>query len=70
MDAEMMAYPNTLLMCCPTGDGAAAVVLVSDEKLRTLVPRAAAAGGEDLGVGDDAPTRGPRPARCSPTSTR
>jgi len=24
MDAEMMAYPNTLLMCCPTGDGSAA----------------------------------------------
>src|SRR5207245_2106918 len=36
MDAEMMAYPNTLLMCCPTGDGAAAVILVSEEKLRTL----------------------------------
>jgi acetyl-CoA acyltransferase len=36
MNAEMMAYPNTLLMCCPTGDGAAALVLVSEEKLRTL----------------------------------
>jgi acetyl-CoA acyltransferase len=36
MSAEMMAYPNTLLMCCPTGDGAAAVVLVSEEKLKTL----------------------------------
>ena len=36
MSAEMMAYPNTLLMCCPTGDGAAALVLVSEEKLRTL----------------------------------
>lgn len=36
MDAEMIAYPNTLLMCCPTGDGSAAVVLVSDEKLKTL----------------------------------
>jgi acetyl-CoA acetyltransferase len=36
MGAEMMAYPNTLLMCCPTGDGAAAIVLVSEEKLRTL----------------------------------
>ena len=37
MGAEMQAYPNTLLMCCPTGDGAAAVVLVSD-KLQTLDP--------------------------------
>ena len=38
MGAEMMAYPNTLPMCCPTGDGAAAVVVVSGEKLRTLDP--------------------------------
>ena len=36
MDAPMVSYPNTVLMCCPTGDGAAAAVLVSDEKLRTL----------------------------------
>ena len=36
MGAEMISYPNTLLMCCPTGDGAAAAVVVSDEKLRTL----------------------------------
>jgi acetyl-CoA acetyltransferase len=35
MDAEMMAYPNTLLMCCPTGDGARRW-LVSEEKLRSL----------------------------------
>src|SRR4249919_536216 len=24
MNAEMISYPNTLVMCCPTGDGAAA----------------------------------------------
>jgi acetyl-CoA acetyltransferase len=36
MDAEMIAYPNTVLMCSPTGDGAAAVVVVSGSKLRTL----------------------------------
>ncbi len=36
MAAEMMSYPNTLLMCCPNTDGAAAVVLVGEEKLRTL----------------------------------
>jgi acetyl-CoA acetyltransferase len=36
MSAEMIAYPNTLLMCCPTGDGAAAVVLCSEERLRSL----------------------------------
>jgi acetyl-CoA acetyltransferase len=38
MSAEMISYPNTLPMCCPTGDGAAAVVLVSDAKLRRLDP--------------------------------
>ncbi len=38
MGAEMIGYPNTLLMCCPTGDGAAAVVLVSDETLKSLDP--------------------------------
>jgi acetyl-CoA acetyltransferase len=36
MNARMIAYPNTLPMCCPTGDGASAVVLVSGEKLKTL----------------------------------
>jgi acetyl-CoA acyltransferase len=38
VDSEMISYPNTLPMCCPTGDGAAAVVVVSDVKLRTLDP--------------------------------
>ncbi len=36
MGAEMMSYPNTLLMCCPTGDGAAALVLVSEARLGSL----------------------------------
>jgi acetyl-CoA acetyltransferase len=35
-NAEQISYPNTVLMCCPTGDGAAAAVLVSGERLRTL----------------------------------
>ena len=34
MNARMVAYPNTLYMCCPTGDGAAAAILVSEEKLK------------------------------------
>jgi acetyl-CoA acyltransferase len=38
MGAQMMSYPNTLLMCCPTGDGAAAAVVCSDAKLATLDP--------------------------------
>jgi acetyl-CoA acyltransferase len=36
MKAEVIAYPNTLPMCGPTGDGAAALVLVSGDKLKTL----------------------------------
>jgi len=36
MSAEMIAYPNTLLMCCPTGDGAAAAVLCSGERLKSM----------------------------------
>jgi acetyl-CoA acetyltransferase len=34
--ARMVAYPNTLLMCCPSGDGAAAAVVVSAKKARQL----------------------------------
>jgi acetyl-CoA acetyltransferase len=38
MASPMISYPNTLLMCCPTGDGAAAAVLVSEERLARLDP--------------------------------
>ena len=40
MDSPVQSYPNTLLMCCPTGDGAAAAVLVSEERLRSMPKRA------------------------------
>jgi acetyl-CoA acyltransferase len=36
MNAEVIAYPNTLPMCGPTGDGAAALVLVSGERLKSM----------------------------------
>ncbi|MFI6309657.1 thiolase C-terminal domain-containing protein [Nocardia fusca] len=36
--AEMIAYPNTSLMCSPTSDGGAAVVLASDAALAALDP--------------------------------
>jgi acetyl-CoA acyltransferase len=36
MGAPQMSYPNTLLMCCPTGDGAAAAVLVSGSRLKSM----------------------------------
>jgi acetyl-CoA acetyltransferase len=32
MNGRLIAYPNTLLMCCPTGDGAAAAVLCASDK--------------------------------------
>lgn len=35
-DSPMIGYPNTMLMCCPTGDGGAAAVIVSGERLRTM----------------------------------
>jgi acetyl-CoA acetyltransferase len=34
LNARVIAWPNTLYMCCPTGDGAAAAVLMSAEKAR------------------------------------
>jgi len=39
MKARMIAYPNTLPMCCPTGDGAAAAILVSAEKVKQLTTK-------------------------------
>jgi len=36
MNARMISYPNTLYMCCPSGDGAAAAILVSEDKLKQL----------------------------------
>ena len=36
MTSPTMSYPNTLLMCCPTGDGAAAAVLVSGQRLKSM----------------------------------
>ncbi len=36
LDARMIADPFTLFMCCPTGDGAAALVVVSERKRREL----------------------------------
>lgn len=34
--APMASYPNTVLMCCPTGDGAAAAVVVGEERYKSL----------------------------------
>ena len=40
MASPTMSYPNTLLMCCPTGDGAAAAVLVSGQRLKAMPAQA------------------------------
>lgn len=34
MNSRMIAWPNTLYMCCPTGDGAAAAIVMSMDKAR------------------------------------
>jgi acetyl-CoA acyltransferase len=39
MNGRMIAYPNTLLMCCPTGDGAAATILCSMDKARQFTTK-------------------------------
>jgi acetyl-CoA acyltransferase len=39
MKARMVAYPNTLYMCCPTGDGAAAALLVSADKVKQFTTK-------------------------------
>lgn len=41
INARVIAWPNTLYMCCPTGDGAAAAVLMSAEKARQYTQKPA-----------------------------
>jgi acetyl-CoA acetyltransferase len=40
MNGRMISWPNTLTMCCPTGDGAGAVIYVSAEKAKKYGKRA------------------------------
>ena len=39
LGSRMVADPLTLFMCCPTGDGAAAVIVMSEARARKLGPR-------------------------------
>ena len=58
----MIAYPNTRPMCSANCDGAAAAVVVSGEKLKTLVQGAAAPGDQGQRVHpDDRSLRGGLP---------
>ncbi len=34
LNARVIAWPNTLYMCCPTGDGASAAIIMSAEKAK------------------------------------
>ena len=48
MNGRMIAYPNTLLMCCPTGDGAAAAILCSMDKARQFTTQPIKVGASVL----------------------
>ncbi len=39
LNSRMISYPNTLYMCCPTGDGAAAVVLAPMSRAREFTSK-------------------------------
>jgi len=48
MNARMISWPNTLYMCCPTGDGAGAIIYASAEKARQYGARAVKAAASIL----------------------
>ena len=48
LNARVIAWPNTLYMCCPTGDGAAAAVLMSAEKARQYTTQPITVGASVL----------------------
>ncbi len=39
LNARVIAWPNTLYMCCPTGDGASAAILMSAEKAKKFTTK-------------------------------
>jgi acetyl-CoA acetyltransferase len=53
MSSPMVAEPLTRLMCSPIGDGAAALVLVSEEKARQLTTKPVWVTASVLGSGKD-----------------
>ncbi len=53
MNDVMIAYPNTRPMCSASCDGAAAAVVVSDAKLKTLSAEQRRQAGEGVGVDPD-----------------
>ncbi|MGB2694716.1 MAG: thiolase family protein [Dehalococcoidia bacterium] len=48
MNARMVAWPNTLYMCCPTGDGAAAAIITSMDKAKQYTTKPIKVGASVL----------------------
>jgi acetyl-CoA acetyltransferase len=48
MNGRMISWPNTLYMCCPTGDGAGAIVYGSAEQAKKMGKRAIKVGASIL----------------------
>jgi acetyl-CoA acyltransferase len=48
MNARMVGWPNTLYMCCPTGDGAGAIIYASAQKARQYGSKAIKAAASIL----------------------
>src|SRR5258706_10558503 len=51
LSSRMVAEPFTLLQCCPTGDGAAAIILASDRIARQIRSDAISVRGSHLTSG-------------------
>ena len=67
MGDVMIAYPNTRPMCSANCDGAAAAVVVSGSKLKTLSLWSSSGGRSRSRPPSSPPTRGRRRARSFPT---
>ena len=48
MNARMVGWPNTLYMCCPTGDGAAAAIITSMDKAKQYTTKPIKVGASVL----------------------
>jgi len=61
LESPMVAEPMTRLMCAPIGDGAAAAILVSEEKARQYTSKPVWLRGSALVTGSDQPAQDGKP---------
>ena len=61
LESPMVAEPLTRLMCAPIGDGAAAAILVSEEKARQYTSKPVWLRGSALVTGSDQPAQDGKP---------